>query len=241
LKPLNQSLPELRQEYTLGALDEIDLHPDPLQQFGKWFQQAAEKKGGGSRFRAFGIGIYKAFKSLLGEKPIDPNAMALATAGKDGRPSLRTVLLKGVDDRGFIFFTNYESRKGRELAENPNAAILLHWAELERQVCVTGTVSKLAREEAETYFQSRPRGSRLAAWVSRQSRVVADRHFLEQLMRDVAAQYPGESVPMPEYWGGYVLHPEQIEFWQGRRSRLHDRLRYTRQPDGKWVIERLAP
>jgi len=176
----------------------------------------------------------------LGAKPSDPNAIALATADKDGRPSVRTVLLKGLDPRGFIFFTNYESRKGRELAENPRAALVVHWTELERQICVTGDVARLAREESEAYFKSRPRGARLATWVSKQSAVVPNRQFLEQQMEEVSARFPVD-VPMPEYWGGYVLAPREIEFWQGRPSRLHDRLRYTQQSDGTWKIERLSP
>jgi pyridoxamine 5'-phosphate oxidase len=234
------SLAALRKEYTLSALDESDLDPDPLRQFDTWFRQAVETRGGGSRFRAFGIGLYKAVQSLLGARPVDPNAMALATADKDGRPSVRMVLLKGADARGFIFFTNYESRKGHELAASPNAAIVLHWAELERQICVRGTVTKLPREESEAYFQNRPRGARLAAWVSKQSTVVAGREFLEERMREVTAQYPA-GVPTPDYWGGYVLSPVEIEFWQGRVNRLHDRLRYARQADGSWKIERLSP
>ena len=182
------SLAALRREYKLGNLDESDLHPDPLEQFNQWFHQALDARGGSSRVRAFGIGIYKAFQSLLGAKPVDPHAISLATADKDGRPSVRTVLLKGADARGFIFFTNYESRKGRELAENPHAAIVIHWADVERQICVTGTVTKLPKAESEAYFTSRPRGSRLAAWVSKQSTVVPSREFLEQQMAAVAAK-----------------------------------------------------
>jgi pyridoxamine 5'-phosphate oxidase len=234
------SLAALRKEYTLSALDESDLDADPFRQFDKWFQQAVEARGAGSRLRAFSIGLYKAFQSLLGARPVDPNAMALATTDKDGRPSVRMVLLKGADARGFIFFSNYESRKGRELAGIPNAAIVLHWAELERQICARGAVTRLPREESETYFRSRPRGARLAAWVSKQSAVVASRGFLEERMREVTTQYPAD-VPMPDYWGGYVLSPVEIEFWQGRVNRLHDRLRYARQTDGSWKIERLSP
>jgi len=234
------SLADLRKEYTLSALNEADLQADPVQQFNQWFVQAAERRGGGGRLRGFGIGLYKAFRALLGEKPVDPNAMSLATADKQGRPSVRTVLLKGMDSRGFIFFTNYASRKGRDLAENPQAALVIHWAELERQVCVTGTVAKLPREESEAYFRTRPRGSRLAARASRQSQPVPNREFLEQRMKEAAAQFP-DQVPMPEDWGGYVLAPERIEFWQGRPNRLHDRLCYVRQPDGCWKIERLSP
>jgi pyridoxamine 5'-phosphate oxidase len=153
---------------------------------------------------------------------------------------VRTVLLKGLDSRGYIFFTNYESRKGRELMENPRAALVLHWSDLERQVCVSGDVTRLPREESEAYFKSRPRGARLATWVSKQSSVVSDRQFLERQMNEVTARFPDE-VPMPDYWGGFVLAPLEIEFWQGRPSRLHDRLCYMRQSDGSWKIERLSP
>lgn len=234
------SLSDLRREYAVSSLNEADLDADPLKQFDRWFGQAVEMKGGGSRLRAFGIGLYKAFQTLFGGKPVDPNAMALATVGKDGQPSVRTVLLKGLDARGFIFFSNYASRKGRELAENPRAALVIHWAELERQVCITGTVTRLPQEESEAYFNSRPRGSQLSTWVSHQSAVVPNREFLDKLMQEVAAKYPNQ-VPRPEYWGGYVLAPDRIEFWQGRPSRLHDRLCYVRQPDGEWTIARLAP
>jgi pyridoxamine 5'-phosphate oxidase len=234
------SLADLRKEYTLASLDKSDLDPDPLRQFDKWFHQAVEAKGGGSRLRAFGIGIYKSVQALFGARLMEPNAMALATADKSGRPSVRMVLLKGADARGFIFFTNYESRKGRELTDNPHAALVMHWAELEREICVTGSVTRLPRAESEAYFRSRPRGARLAAWVSRQSAVVPSRKFLEQQMQEVTARFP-DDVPIPDYWGGYVLAPVEIEFWQGRPSRLHDRLRYARQVDGSWKIERLSP
>jgi pyridoxamine 5'-phosphate oxidase len=234
------SLADLRKEYTLASLDKADLDADPIRQFDKWFKQAVEAKGGGSRLRAFGIGIYKSVQALFGARLTDPNAMALATADQHGRPSVRMVLLKGADARGFIFFTNYDSRKGRELAGNPHAALVMHWAELEREICVTGAVSRLPRAESEAYFRSRPRGARLAAWVSKQSAVVPSRQYLEQQMQEVSARF-SEDVPTPDYWGGYVLAPVEIEFWQGRPSRLHDRLRYARQPDGSWKIERLSP
>jgi pyridoxamine 5'-phosphate oxidase len=150
------------------------------------------------------------------------------------------VLLKSVDERGFIFFTNYDSRKGRELAENPHAALTFFWSELERQICVAGTVTQLPVAESEAYFKSRPRGSRLAAWASQQSAPVPDRATLEARWRELEKQFPG-NIPLPPNWGGFILKPERIEFWQGRPSRLHDRFSYTRQPDGAWKIERLSP
>jgi pyridoxamine 5'-phosphate oxidase len=171
---------------------------------------------------------------------VDVNAMVLATVDKAGRPSARAVLLKGADERGFIFFTNYDSRKGHELADNPNAALTFYWPDLERQVCVAGGVGKLPQAESEAYHQSRPKGSRLAVWASNQSRVVADRAALDKRWNEMAAKFPGD-VPLPPYWGGYVLKPERIEFWQGRLNRLHDRFCYTRQPDNSWKLERLAP
>ena len=166
--------------------------------------------------------------------------MTLATADKDGKPSTRTVLLKSVDERGFIFFTNYDSRKGRELAENAHAALTFFWSELERQVCVAGTVTKLPAAESAAYFKSRPRGSRIGAWASNQSEPVPDREFLEAKWRELEQKFPGE-VPLPPNWGGFVLKPERIEFWQGRPSRLHDRFCYFRQAGGAWKLERLAP
>jgi pyridoxamine 5'-phosphate oxidase len=210
------SLADLRKNYTLGGLRRADLNPDPIAQFNQWMQHA------------------------LDAKPLEPTAMTLATAGKAGRPSSRTVLLKGVDNRGFLFFTNYESRKGRELAENAHAALVLYWAELERQVRIMGTVTKAPVEESEKYFKNRPRSHKLGAWVSNQSEVIANRAILESRLARIEAQYPGE-IPLPPYWGGYLLGPDEIEFWQGRPDRLHDRFRYTRQSDGGWLIERLAP
>jgi pyridoxamine 5'-phosphate oxidase len=230
----------LRREYRSRGLDRRDLDADPIAQFENWFGQAAATKSG-SWWRKVGIALYKCFQVALGAEPIDPNAMTLATADKEGRPSARSVLLKGVDQRGFIFYTNYESRKGCELAENPRGALVFYWADLERQVCISGDVTKLAREESEEYFKGRPRGSRLAAWASNQSEVVSDRAGLEAKWRQMEARYPGEDVPLPPCWGGYVLAPTRIEFWQGRPNRLHDRFRYTKQADGHWLIERLAP
>jgi pyridoxamine 5'-phosphate oxidase len=211
------SLADLRKTYTLGGLRRADLKPDPLAQFNQWMQQA------------------------LDAKLTEPTAMTLATVGKTGRPSARVVLLKGVDDRGLLFFTNYASRKAQELAENPNAALVLYWAELERQVRIAGTVTKASREESGKYFQSRPRGHKLGAWVSNQSEIIASREVLEKRLAELEAKYPDDNVPLPPYWGGYILSPTEIEFWQGRPNRLHDRFRYTRQSGGAWVIERLAP
>jgi len=166
--------------------------------------------------------------------------MVLSTVDKNGRPSSRNVLLKGVDERGFIFFTNYDSRKGRELSENPNASLTFYWVELERQVCVAGSVGKISREESEAYFKSRPRGSKLAAWASNQSDVVEDRAALEAKWNEMEKKFPNK-VPLPPNWGGFVLKPDRIEFWQGRPSRLHDRFCYTRQKNNSWKLERLAP
>ena len=166
--------------------------------------------------------------------------MTLATVGRDGRPAARTVLLKGCDGRGFVFYTNYESRKGRELDANPAATLLFAWVPQERQIIIEGPVSRVAREEAEAYFHSRPRASQLAAWASPQSTAVAGRAVLEESYRVVEKKYEGKVVPLPPQWGGFRLAPETVEFWQGRRSRLHDRLRFRREA-GDWVVERLAP
>jgi pyridoxamine 5'-phosphate oxidase len=234
------AIPDLRREYSRGGLDRQDLNADPMAQFSNWFGQASAARGG-TRWRKIGIALFNVWHAILGHAPADVNAMVLATADKDARPSARNVLLKGADQRGFIFFTNYESRKGQELTENPNASLVFYWPDLERQVCVAGTVKKLSREESEAYFKSRPKGSRLAAWASNQSDAVADRAVLEQHWHTMAARFPGDDVPLPPNWGGYVLAPTRIEFWQGRPNRLHDRFRYTKQPDNTWKIERLAP
>ena len=230
------ALVDIRREYALGGLDGADLDANPLAQFDQWFLQASA----GGRWRKIGIALYKLWHAILGHAPIDVNAMTLATVDQAGRPSARMVLLKGVDERGFVFFTNYDSRKGRELAENPNGALTFYWADLGWQVCIAGAVSKLSHDESEAYFKSRPRGSRLAAWASNQSSVVPDRAALEKRWNLMAAKFPGE-VPLPPNWGGYVLKPERIEFWQGRLNRLHDRFCYTRQPGDVWKPERLAP
>jgi pyridoxamine 5'-phosphate oxidase len=211
------SIADMRKEYMLHGLSEADLDADPFKQFQLWFGQAL----------AAGLA--------------EPNAMTFATATPDGRPSARMVLIKGFDERGFVFYTNYESRKGRELAANPYAALVFYWAELERQIRIEGRVAMLAPVESDAYFQSRPLGSRLGAWASRQSEVIAGREPLEQRTAELEARYASGDVPRPPYWGGYRVAPDAIEFWQGRASRLHDRLRYRRQPDGGWLIERLSP
>jgi pyridoxamine 5'-phosphate oxidase len=211
------ALADMRKDYSLAGLLEKDLAKNPFRQFEKWFQEAEAAK------------------------IPEPNAMTLATVGRDHRPAARTVLLKGCDGRGFVFYTNYESRKGRELDANPRATLLFPWVAMERQVVVEGPVARVAREESEAYFHSRPRQSQLAAWASPQSTAVAGRAVLEESYRVVEKKYEGREVPLPPNWGGFRLAPETVEFWQGRRSRLHDRLRYRREAAGDWVIERLAP
>ncbi len=234
-----RAIADLRREYRLSTLDRPDLAPDPMDQFQKWFGQALGARGG--RFRRFGVDLYKAFHALFTGSSFDPNAMALATADIEGHPSVRMVLLKGVDARGFTFFTNYESRKGREMTANPWASLAFYWQDLERQVCIAGPVTKLTQEESDQYFQSRPRGSRIAAWASQQSTSIPDRATLEAHWRQIEEQFHGKDVPLPPFWGGYLLRPSRIEFWQGRPSRLHDRFCYTRDGEKNWKLERLAP
>jgi pyridoxamine 5'-phosphate oxidase len=233
------NISDLRRDYSQDDLQRADLGADPLAQFQDWFAHAAGQKSA-SYWRRVGIALYKLWHAILGHTPPDVNAMTLASVDKNGVPSSRTVLLKGVDKNGFTFFTNYDSRKGRELSENPNASLTFYWLELERQVCVAGRVEKISRAESETYFSSRPRGSQLAAWASNQSDIVADRAALEARWNEMEKKFPG-AVPLPPNWGGFILKPERIEFWQGRPSRLHDRFQYTKQPDGSWKLERLAP
>ena len=210
------SIAELRREYASRALTEADALDDPIQQFAVWFGEA--------------------LKSEL----LDANAMTLATASRDGEPAARIVLLKGFDETGFVFFTNYESAKAQDLERNPRACLLLFWAALERQVRVAGRVSKTSTQESEKYFQSRPFESQIGAWASAQSRTLSDRAALEARYAELAAKYAGGPVPLPPFWGGYRVAPETIEFWQGRASRLHDRLLYTNNADA-WVRSRLAP
>ncbi|MGA3243722.1 MAG: pyridoxamine 5'-phosphate oxidase [Bacteroidota bacterium] len=209
-------LARVRKEYSRHALSETDVDLNPFVQFDRWLDEA--------------------LTSLLPE----PNAMALATATGEGKPSVRMVLLKGYDDRGFVFFTNYEGRKSSELLKNPNAALLFYWSELERQVRIEGTVEKTSRQESEEYFNTRPLESRLGAWASRQSEVIPGRSDLERKVSDLKESYANREVPVPPFWGGFRLQPQVFEFWQGRENRLHDRIRYSLQ-GGVWVIERLSP
>ena len=208
---------ETRSEYKRGALDPADLKPNPFEQFAVWFAQALEAK------------------------IIEPNAMSLATAGKDGRPLVRTVLLKGFDDSGFVFYTNLDSRKARQIAENPQASILFPWLALERQVIVGGQVERVSFAETNAYFATRPRGSQLGAWASQQSSVITTREQLEEKWDTMKQKFGEGLIPVPSWWGGYRIVPREIEFWQGRPSRLHDRFLYSRGNEGSWKIDRLAP
>jgi pyridoxamine 5'-phosphate oxidase len=234
------SIADLRREYNLAGLRRRDLDSDAIVQFRRWFDQATGARASG-RVRKFFINLYKSLLLIRGTEQLDLNAMTLATADKQGRPSARVVLLKGLDERGFIFYTNYNSRKGLELEENPEAALVFYWPDQERQVCIAGRVAKVPVAESEAYFQSRPRGAQIGAWASDQSTVLGDRAELEQKWQQVETRYPGTQVPCPAHWGGYVLAPRRLEFWQGRPNRLHDRFRYTLQPDKSWLIERLSP
>lgn len=212
----SEELARLRKEYSRHTLDELEVDLSPFVQFRHWFEEA------------------------LKVELTEPNAMVLATASTDGKPSARVVLLKAFDERGLVFFTNYEARKSVELAENPQAALLFVWAELERQIRIEGSVEKTSKQEAEDYFKTRPYESRLSAWASRQSSVVPSRGYLEQKMSDLRSHYENREIPLPPFWGGFRLQPDIFEFWQGRENRLHDRIRYTLQ-GGVWHIDRLSP
>jgi pyridoxamine 5'-phosphate oxidase len=215
---MDKNIADLRKDYTLQGLHETDIDINPFVQFKRWFDEA----------RAAQL--------------TEPNAMTLATTTQDGQPSARIVLLKNFDVRGFVFYTNYNSHKGQELAENPQAALVFWWAELERQVRVCGHVEKVSDLESDEYFYSRPVSSRLGAWASEQSEVIENREVLEQQFEELKSKYLNQDVPRPPHWGGLRVIPTEIEFWQGRPSRLHDRLRYTlNEEDGSWKIERLSP
>ena len=233
------TIADLRREYKLTELRRRDLDPDPIVQFRVWFDQARGARAGG-RLRKFFVRLYKAMFLLGGAEQVDLNAMTLATVDAQGHPSARVVLLKGVDERGFVFYTNYHSRKGLEIQGNPQAAMVFYWADLEREVCIAGTVTQLPPAESDNYFRSRPRGSQIAAWASQQSEVVPDRAALDHAWTQAEARFHGQEVPRPPHWGGYVLRPDRIEFWQGRANRLHDRFRYLREQGG-WWLDRLAP
>jgi len=209
-------LARMRKEYSRHPLDELDVDLNPFVQFHQWFHEATQA-----------------------ELP-EPNAMVLATASPDGKPSARVVLLKGFDERGFVFYTNYEGRKSVELTANPQAAIVFFWGELERQMRIEGTVEKTTKQESEEYFKSRPIESRLSAWASKQSSVIPSRSYLERKMSDLNSRYGNREVPLPPFWGGFRLDPQVFEFWQSRENRLHDRVRYALQ-GGVWHIERLSP
>jgi pyridoxamine 5'-phosphate oxidase len=214
---MTTSIADLRREYHQARLDETDVSHDPIVQFARWFAEAEEVKAH------------------------DANAMTLATATTGGAPSARIVLLKAFDERGFVFFTDYRSRKSAELDANPQAALVFYWAELERQIRITGAVQETTREESARYFASRPLGSRLGAWASQQSRVIPGRHVLEADLREVEERFGEGEVPLPPHWGGFRVLPDSIEFWQGRENRLHDRIRYARDAAGEWKVDRLSP
>jgi|SRR5215204_3337453 len=207
----------LRKEYSSQSLLEAHIAAHPVEQFDRWWQQA------------------------LKSEIVEPNAMTLATASSDGMPSARIVLLKGFNPDGFVFFTNYKSYKGLQLEENPKACLVFFWKELERQVRVVGLVKKITPEESDAYFQSRPVGSQLGAWTSPQSQVIPDRNWLDNHYLEIGEQFKNEPIQRPAYWGGYLVQPVIVEFWQGRPSRLHDRIQYSLEDNGKWKIERLAP
>ena len=211
------SIDEIRERYSQAGLSETALNPDPILQFEQWLQEAAA------------AGVF------------EPGAACLATASRKGESSARMVLLKGVEESGFIFFTNYGSPKARDLAENPQASLVVAWVELARQVRISGSVERISREQSARYFETRPAGSRLSAWASHQSEVIDSRQVLEERMQRLRTRFGDGEIPLPPFWGGYCLSPTRIEFWQGRPDRLNDRLRYRRQAEAQWVLERLAP
>jgi len=214
---MSKSIADLRQEYSLQRLNKTDAHPNPFEQFTLWFDQA------------------------VAAKLPEPNAMTLATATGDGKPSARMVLLKDYDERGFVFYTNYKSRKGQQLLANPWGAIAFWWTQLERQVRIEGQIEQVSAEESDAYFHSRPQDSQLGAWASEQSQVIDSREVLEQRLQQLKKEYENKTIPRPPHWGGFRLIPVAMEFWQGRPSRLHDRLLYQRTEKGSWMIQRLSP
>ncbi len=214
---MNMSVADLRKEYTFLGLSETQAHSNPFEQFKLWFDQA-----------------------VAAQLP-EPNAMTIATATLDGKPSARMVLLKDCDERGFVFYTNYQSNKGQQLIENPWGAIVFWWAQLERQVRIEGRVEKVSDAESDEYFNSRPIGSQLGAWASNQSQIVESREVLERQLEQLKEEYENKDVPRPSHWGGFRVIPDEIEFWQGRPNRLHDRLLYRRGENGSWIIQRLSP
>lgn len=214
---MQKNIADIRRDYTFKKLSEQEADPDPIKQFGQWWDEAVHSR-------------------------IDEvNAMTLATASPDGLPSARIVLLKGFTEHGFIFFTNYESYKGKQLAENPKACLVFLWKELERQVRITGLVVKISNKESDEYFNSRPESSQIGAWASPQSQVIANRQWIDEKFNELVIKLEGTKIERPPYWGGYLVKPVEIEFWQGRPSRLHDRIQYSLEDNGAWKIERLAP
>lgn len=214
---MNKNIADIRRDYSLQSLTENNIDRNPIVQFKKWWDET------------------------LNSEIIEPNAMTLATASQDGLPSARIVLLKGFGEKGFVFFTNYESYKGQQLAENPKACLVFFWKEIERQVRITGLVSKISEKESDEYFDTRPEISRIGAWVSPQSQVIESRDWLDQQFNSLVSKMEGSAIQRPPYWGGYIVNPVMIEFWQGRPGRLHDRIQYSIEEDGEWKIERLAP
>jgi pyridoxamine 5'-phosphate oxidase len=213
---MQKNIADIRRDYSLHSLNESDVASNPIEQFARWFNEA------------------------LTSEIIEVNAMTLATSSKDGKPSARIVLLKGFDERGFVFFSNYESKKGKALAENPNAALIFFWKEIERQIRIEGVIEKISAAESDEYFFSRPEGSRLGAWASPQSKIIKNRDVLEENVQRFSNEFKN-SIPRPPHWGGYRVMPELMEFWQGRSNRLHDRIQYTKTGSGSWKVDRLAP
>jgi pyridoxamine 5'-phosphate oxidase len=214
---MDKKIAEIRKDYSHRSLTENEASPNPVQQFEKWWQEATEAK------------------------IEEPNAMVLATASTDGVPSARVVLLKEYSEKGFVFFTNYHSFKGKQLSENPKACLVFFWKELERQVRITGLVEKISAKQSDDYYQTRPEASRISAWASPQSQVIEGREWLDEQFNKITKQMEGPHIQRPPYWGGFIVNPIIVEFWQGRPNRLHDRIQYTMEEDGKWKMERLAP